>query len=446
MNQRDALARGLAHALLADAEQPGACEPAALLARASAALGEQPAWLRLLIKALPPRLLRQRDLAELAAHLATLPAFDAAFDASTPDHHPPGIRRWLLRPARVTPPPLGLHALDLPPLATHEDLADWLGLSAAQLSWLTAESQRWRDPVDGRPAPPWHYRPLLQPKASGGQRLIEAPRPLLKLAQRRLHENLLARLPVHEAAMAYVTGRGVRQQAEVHAGHAVLLRFDLRDFFPSIRASRIHALWRTLGYPGGVARSLTTLCCSRTPLALRRTLLAEGVLDADGARRLAAPHLPQGAPSSPALANLCCFNLDLRLAGLAEAWDAHYTRYADDLVFSGPAALRAGLPRFAGWVAGIAEDEGFRLHPRKTRCQPQHRRQCAGGVVLNQHPNLPREAFDRLKARLHQQALHGGPTAEQRAELLGHIAWARQLNPARGDKLMALFQRLPAPT
>jgi hypothetical protein len=80
------------------------------------------------------------------------------------------------------------------------------------------------------------------------------------------------------------------------------------------------------------------------------------------------PHLPQGAPTSAALANLCAFRLDLRLDGLAQVLGARYTRYADDIVLSGGAHLIDALSRITAWVGRIALEEGFTLNHRKTPC------------------------------------------------------------------------------
>ncbi|WP_246099370.1 reverse transcriptase family protein [Methylibium rhizosphaerae] len=236
--------------------------------------------------------------------------------------------------------------------------------------------------------------------------------------------------------------------ARLHAGQPVVLRFDLRDFFTSIRASRIHALWRTLGYPLPIARALTTLTTTHTPLAVRQRLREDGSLDWQAARRLASPHLPQGAPSSPALSNLCAFGLDLRLDALARSLGARYSRYADDLVLSGPRLLAQRRDPLQALVAAIALEEGFALNHRKTHCLSQGRRQLVTGIVVNQGLNTPREQFDRLKAVLHQCVLHGPASqnreghADFRGHLRGQVAWLAQLNPARGAKLSALFERI----
>jgi RNA-directed DNA polymerase len=228
----------------------------------------------------------------------------------------------------------------------------------------------------------------------------------------------------------------------------VVIRFDLKDFFTSINANRIQAIWQTLGYPQGVAKSLTTLCTHRTPRMVIERLHDDGNWSSSAAQRLRTPHLPQGSASSPALANLAAFNLDMRLAGLAHRFGARYSRYADDLVFSGSSKLQQQFRSLAAWVDAIASSEGFTLHPDKTRCLPAHTQQRVTGIVINTRVNLPRQEFDRLKACLHQCVLHGHTAqnndqhANFKAYLKGRIAWANQLNPNKALRLQRLFDRI----
>ena len=439
------IARCLARAALADGD--GSTHAKALAARMANAVTEAGSWLDRIadaLAALSGPTWQRLDLAALAERIEGMPAFDAAFA----EGRRPRLHHLLLRAPRLRPPPLGLEGVALPALTTPRDLADWLQLDAQRLAWLVNPVLGWRPNAGLAKPPASHYRQHLHPKLRGGWRLIEAPRPDLQQAQRRLLDGLLGAVPVHEACHGFVRGRSVAGHAAAHAGRGFVVRFDLRDFFASVRASRVHAIWRTLGYPAAVVSTLTALCTTRTPRAALQRWRDEGRLDAFAARQLMAPHLPQGAPTSPALANLCAFRLDLRLEGLALAFDAHYTRYADDLVFSGDASLRRRLSALQHRVAGIAEDEGFRLHRGKTHAMPAHRSQRVGGIVVNTKTNLARDEHDRLKAQLHRCVLHGPPAdrPELRAHLLGRIAWARQLNPARGEKLSHLFARIAWPS
>ncbi|SEF33339.1 reverse transcriptase family protein [Variovorax sp. NFACC27] len=447
LSYREWIARSLARALLADARQPGGTAPGALRARAAATLGADSPWLKPLAEALGNRsqaTWQRTDLPALAKAIHDMPELDAAFE----QNERPRVRRIILRPAQMLPRPMGLDHFALPDIPTLANLAQWLALDADRLAWLASPAQAFRASDAPGSQPASHYRYQLQPKRLGGLRLLEIPKADLKRAQRRILDELLRHVPVHEAAHGFVQGRSVASHAAAHAGKEVVIGFDLRDFFPAIRASRVHATWRTLGYPEGVARALTALCTHRTDAAIIERLRDDGGLDWMGAKRLAAPHLPQGSPCSPALANLCAFRLDLRLEGLAWVFGATYTRYADDLVFSGPASLRAQFGALRAWVDGIAADEGFELHPRKLRCMPRHRQQRVTGVVVNDRANAPREDFDRLRAVLHRCATQG-PAAQNRAKLddfrghlLGHIAWIGQFNAARKARLMRLFERI----
>jgi RNA-directed DNA polymerase len=179
------------------------------------------------------------------------------------------------------------------------------------------------------------------------------------------------------------------------------------------------------------------------PAAARRATLAAVTAHHRLGRRLATPHLPQGAPTSPALANLVAHRLDRRLAGLARSVGATYSRYADDLVLSGDRELQRRLRATRAAVAAIVADEGFVLHPEKSQLMHRAGRQRVCGMVVNVAPNLAREEFDRLRAILHDAATHGPERANRaglpnfRAHLTGRVAWAASLNPARGVRLRA---------
>jgi len=200
-------------------------------------------------------------------------------------------------------------------------------------------------------------------------------------------------------------------------------------------------IFLTAGYPETVARALTRLATHAAPSAV----LVEKALTWEERRRLATPHLPQGAPTSPALANLSAFRFDCRLAGLARAAGADYTRYADDLLFSGGPDFARQARRFQVTVGAILIEEGFRLNHHKTRVLRRGVKQHAAGLVLNQKPNIDRREFDRLKAILTNCARHG-PASQNRenhpdfaAHLLGKIAWVGWVHPQKQAKLRRIF-------
>jgi hypothetical protein len=201
----------------------------------------------------------------------------------------------------------------------------------------------------------------------------------------------------------------------------------------------VYGLLRTAGYPEPVAHTLTALTTTRTPVDILRD-----AVDRHRATLLRQPHLPQGAPTSPALANLCAFRLDRRLAGLAGRFGADYTRYADDLAFSGDLGGQRAH-RLVTQVTAVATAEGFGVNPAKTRVRGQADRQHLAGLVVNAAPAVPRVEYDRLRAILHDAARHGIDAANRdghpdfAAHLAGRVAWVAHRHPARAAKLHRLL-------
>ena len=332
-------------------------------------------------------------------------------------------------------------------IETVAQLAERLELSDGQLAWLadvrglerTAERERLRN-----------YRYLTVARRRGLPRVIEAPKLRLKEVQRWILTEILGKVPPHAAAHGFVAGRSAVTHAELHTGRAVVLRLDLEDFFASVPAGRIYGIWHALGYQRALAHVLTGLTTNVVPASVWQHVA--DATDPDAAaprfhlgRRLATPHLPQGAPTSPALANLASFRLDRRLSGLASASGLTYSRYADDLTFSGSARLIRRRPQFEAVVREIVRDEGFQLNDAKTASQTTAGRQTVCGVVVNAHTNVRRSECDELRAILYNAA-RTGPASQNRdeledfrAHLLGRISWVRALNPARGRRLDALY-------
>ncbi|RQR29660.1 reverse transcriptase family protein [Burkholderia sp. Bp9142] len=432
-------ARAIAEAMLA-----GPPERGGMLERIATVLGAAPSWGHALV---------DHAIAHFGTNwtgvdtdlLASALADTSAFMIAWYGNHRPVVMRIVRRPPVQRPLPPRLAGIDVPPWPTCGDLARWLGVSAPELDWL---SDRWRVDTRGSDSPLHHYTYAGYDKRRGGCRLIEIPKGRLREAQRRILHGLLDRIPPHDAAHGFRKGRGIVSFAAPHADRDVVVRFDLADFFVSVRAARVHALFTTLGYPAEVARTLTALCTNRVPSA---RLLAPDLRDRfdwAGRQRYRSRHLPQGAPTSPALANLCAFRLDMRLAALARSLDATYTRYADDLAFSGGGAFAREAGRLQARVAAIALEEGFALQLRKTRVMRRGVRQQLAGVVVNRQPNLARDEFDVLKAILTNCIRHGPVSqnraahADFRAHLAGRVAHASALNAARGAKLHALFTRI----
>jgi RNA-directed DNA polymerase len=318
------------------------------------------------------------------------------------------------------------------------NLATWLGITIPELDWF-ADVRR-MNPARG---PLCHYRYTWIPKRFGS-RLVEAPKARLRELQRRILRGILDRVPAHRCAHGFRAGHSCRTFVQPHVGREVVLRMDLRAFFPGIPAARVHALFETLGYPDAVSRLLTALCTNGVPMSVARRGAGSWI----EAKRLQLPHLPQGAPTSPALANLCALHLDLRLDALATTLEGAYSRYADDLAISGGAGLRRSVRRVSNLVAAIASEEGFEVNHRKTRPMHRSHRQRLTGIVVNEKANIPREDFDRLKAVLTNCVRHGPASQNReglrdfRAHLAGRVAYVASLNAGRGARLEAIYRRI----
>jgi hypothetical protein len=358
------------------------------------------------------------------------------------------IAQWLTAPARMRPVAAS-RAWDIPRIETSGALAEWLGVTFEELEWfsdLKGLNHRSGSPQLGH----YHYRALV--KDSGEIRLIESPKQRIKELQQRILKGILQGVPPHPAVHGFIKGRSIKTCASVHSGKRVLLRMDMKDFFPSFPARRIQSMFRTLGYPEAVADRLGGVCTNFTPPAVFRKQAFDPPLSLHArqwARDLyCRPHLPQGAPTSPLLANICSYRLDCRLAGLAGSAGATYTRYADDLAFSGSAEFERVVERFGLHVAAICMEEGFHVNYRKTRIMRQGVRQHLVGLVANKHPNVIRADFDRLKAMLHN-CVRLGPESQNRnahpefrAHLEGKVAFVESINAAKGQRLRSVLNEI----
>jgi hypothetical protein len=434
-------AKALAHALLA-----GSADHDSAMERCAQVLDQHPPWLTYLVRSIRQQFKHEwhaGSLSEMTASIERLPDYQRAWLSKSP----PRVRRPNLSSLAMAPRPQALSDCAPPDLATVGAIADWLVLPPERLEWLTGIG--FRD--DGQNVEAFrHYQYRWLEKRSGGRRLLEVPKSRLRAIQRRILHELLEHIPPHEAAQGFRKGRSCLGNAELHVGQKIVLHFDLQDFFLHVRGARVAGLFRTLGYPEHVTRVLTGLCTHRAPSSVIAAASCDDPSQRDWelGKRYQAFHLPQGAPTSPYLANLCAFGLDVRLHGLARHLGGNYSRYADDLVLSGGDEMARAVERLMPLVGAIALDEGFRLNHRKTRVMRQGTRQIVTGIVVNQRPNLLRAEYDALKATLFNCARDGAQRQnlaghqDFRAHLLGKIASVRHIHAQKGERLMEIFRRI----
>jgi len=235
------------------------------------------------------------------------------------------------------------------------------------------------------------------------KRWIEAPDAELKILQRRLLDRLLYQLEPTVWAHGFIRGKSIASNAAQHCGRQWVVNLDIKDFFPSVSRQQ-----------------LVEVLAELLPDERECELVADLVT-----RR---GRLPQGAPTSPHLANLAVRSMDHRLNEMARTFDWTYTRYADDMSFSGDAEPRSILSR----ARRIVSAEGFNLSERKTTMRGQHQRQSVTGLVVNEKVALPREKRRRLRAMLHRLERPGeldSGMVESLATINGHLAFLAMVSP-----------------
>lgn len=249
------------------------------------------------------------------------------------------------------------------------------------------------------------------PKRSGGERQIEAPCVSLKMVQKGILKEVFGEARHHEACHGFRTKHSIVTNASPHVGKDVVLNLDLKDFFPSITAGRVYGIYKSFVGENKYARFLTDVSVFNG-------------------------RLPQGAPTSPMIANLACLRLDRRLSGLAEKNGMDYTRYADDLTFSGSESIIAYIPAMKRIIA----EEGFKLALPKLRIHRKGSHQEVTGLTVNERVSVPRAIRRRLRAAVHTSNKGNAPTWKgmeiSRQALEGHINFVSSIHPDLGSKLL----------
>jgi RNA-directed DNA polymerase len=437
---RPSVASGLSHALLASPDW--AFDP--LVDACGRALGARPGWLWPLVDGVldayrrPPRDAHR----ELARWIEQSPAFHDALETARESGRGIALVHLEAAPSRMAPASAAVPSID--GLA---DLAAFLEVSAGQLDWL-GDTAHWNRRTHRGRLHHYSYDWLVRPGRA--PRLLEVPTPRMRRVQRRILREILAALPLNDAAHGFVPGRSAMTGATAHTGAHTVITLDLSTFFARVSARRVFSVFRQAGYPEAVAHALTGICTHAVPSWVGARMPAGGSPEDRSALRdaISRSHLPQGSPTSPALSNLAVRRLDSRLTGWAAASGAAYTRYADDLAFSGSALRGRAATSFVAGVERIVRAEDHRLNRSKTRISGRGARQSVTGLVVNEDAAVDRPYFDELKAILHNCAVHG-PRSQNRADhpdfrahLLGRLNWVAGLSPSRGERLRRDFDRI----
>lgn len=283
-----------------------------------------------------------------------------------------------------------------------------------------------------------HYLSYTIRKANGKLRWIDAPQGRLKALQYNILNKFLYAFSPHECAVGFVAGIGVADGAARHLNNNVILCMDLKDFFNSIKYVRVK---RVVNFLQKRFRNLnskydtkpTNYTWTKETKDIAKLLTFKG-------------QVPQGAPTSPALANLVAYYMDHRLQEFAEKHNLMYTRYADDLTFS-HSDVKFDMYALIPEITGIIKGQEFTVNNKKTRVMKPHRRMTVTGVVINEKLGVPKYKWRNLRAQLHQLHLSNNLLPlEKHQKLRGQIEWIRSLNPQRGQQLLNSLGKIPLGT
>jgi retron-type reverse transcriptase len=325
-----------------------------------------------------------------------------------------------------------LEKYNLPVFNTIQDLAMAMDITVSQLRFLA---------FNRKISTISHYKRFKIPKKSGGERLISAPMPKMKRAQYWILDSILEKIPLEPNAHGFRRGRSILTNAKPHIGSDVVINLDLENFFPSISYKRVKGLFQALGYSPAIATILGLICTEPTLEEVEIDNKSYFVATSER-------HLPQGAPTSPAISNILCRRLDRRLANMAATKGFTYTRYADDITFS----ASENASRYVGKILRNARDivthEGSIVHPHKTRILRKSRQQEVTGIVVNEKANIDRATLKRFRATLHQiekdglAGKHWGGGKDLIAEIEGFANYVMMVNPDKGKPLLAKVQQI----
>lgn len=315
------------------------------------------------------------------------------------------LRRKGVSPQMTSKNIYSLKNIGLPAMLSIDDFANQARLSAGKIRYLSATAES-------------HYKVYPVPKVSGKSRLISQPSRELKAVQAWILRNILDKLSSSPCSKGFEVGTSILDNARPHVGSNYVLTIDLEDFFPNVSASKVYGVFSSIGYNKELSILLTNLCTY-------------------------GGGLPQGAPTSPKLANLVCAKLDARIQGYAGPRGIVYTRYADDMTFSSHTASK--ITKVKHFIGTIISDEGFKINHKKTAiCGTKRQKKVTGLILSESSVGIGRVKHREIRAKLHH--LFTGKSTEF-SHINGLLSYTYSVDRRAYNKLYAyiggLTQKYP---
>lgn len=259
----------------------------------------------------------------------------------------------------------------------------------------------------------YHIYTLDKKGAGSKKRTIYQPSRELKALQGWVLRNILDKLSSSPFSMGFEKKQSILNNATPHVGANFILNIDLEDFFPSLTAHKVFGVFHSLGYNRTIASSLTRLCCYKNLL-------------------------PQGAPSSPKLANLICSRLDYRIQGYAGRRGLIYTRYADDLTISAQSMKK--VVKAKGFLFSIIPSEGLMINKGKTCISgPRGQKKVTGLVVSQDKVGIGKRKYKEIRAKIHHVFVRRSNEIEQ---VKGWLAYILSVDLRSHKRLLVYMNKL----
>jgi retron-type reverse transcriptase len=297
-----------------------------------------------------------------------------------------------------------LNMLGLPIIQSVDDLSELTHLSKYTIYQLSYHSEK-------------YYKCYEIKKKSGKPRLISQPSRKLKGLQAWILVFILNKLKVSTSCKGFEKGSSIADNARPHIEANTVLTMDIKDFFPSINRKKVYNVFKSLGYNKNISTILTNICIYKDSL-------------------------PQGSPCSPKLANLVSWRLDVRIQGYVGIRGITYTRYADDMTFSGlnPQNIVKIIPR----IKEIILDESFHVNNQKTRIAGAARAKIVTGLVLSKDSfGVGKKKYKQIRAKIHHLTI----SKEQKNfkllnEVKGWLAYLKSVDDTRFIKSKIYIKKL----
>ncbi|WP_339238864.1 reverse transcriptase family protein [Paenibacillus sp. FSL R5-0517] len=304
----------------------------------------------------------------------------------------------------------GLINKDLPVIFDKKHLSLLIGIDIQKLSYYIVSS-------DG------FYTEHNLPKSNGGIRKITMPSLHLKEIQRWILDNILYRFSISESAYGFVRDRNIKDNASLHVNQPSVINFDIKDFFPSIKFEQVFLLFHSNGYTKEISYSLAKLCTYNGTL-------------------------PQGAPSSPCIANILCNILDKRISNLVLNLGYRYSRYADDITISGDGKIKGLIP----YIVNIIESENFNVNLNKMRIQENIPYKEITGLMVGETVKVKRKYKKKLEQHIyycekygvysHLKEIKNEEKSYFKEYLFGMANFVKMIEPNEGQKYLNRLNKI----